>query len=88
MKVKKTQEEKKVTNTIQPRVAPYFLRSCAAVVLRFKTKTERKRDRYIYIYTYIYIYICVQVYIYIYISKTTTPQHKKIKTCTECSSKS
>jgi hypothetical protein len=64
MKVKKTQEEKKVTKTIQPRVAPYCLRSCAAVVLRFKTKTERKRDRYIY--THIHIYTHVQVYIYIY----------------------
>ena len=76
MKVKKTQEEKKVTKTIQPRVTPYCLRSCAAVVLRFKTKTERKRDRYIYTHIHIYIYIHVQVYIYIYISKTTTPQKK------------
>lgn len=72
MKVKKTQEEKKVTKTIQPRVAPYCLRSCAAVVLRFKTKTERKRDRYIY--THIHIYTCSSIYIYI--SKTTTPQKK------------
>ena len=71
MKVKKTQEEKKVTNTIQPRVAPNFLRSCAAVVLRFKTKQrERETDIYIYIYihihTYIYIYMCSSIYIYIY----------------------
>ena len=56
MKLKKTQEGKKVRKTIQPRVAPYPLRSCAGVVLRFKTKTERKRDTEIYIYIYICIY--------------------------------
>lgn len=72
MKVKKTQEEKKVTKTIQPRVAPYCLRSCAAVVLRFKTKTERKRDRYIY--THIHIYTCSSIYIFLKL-----PHHKKNK---------